>query len=72
MAQAQGADGGGGGLEELALDIGGLARRGDVERLFEVGAFERVGLVEDGERLKAAGGDQAFDGELAAGEVSST
>ena len=52
-----------------ALDFGGLARRGDVESLFEVRAFQGVGLVEDGERLEAAGGDQAFDGELSAREV---
>ena len=40
-----------------------------VDRLLEVGALERVRLVEDGERLHSAGAEQPLDGDLDAGHV---
>ena len=52
------------------LHLGRLARRRHVDGLFEERPFQRIGLVEDGERLELAGGHQAFDGELAAGDVA--
>ncbi len=69
VAQADGVDGVRSGLEKLPLHFGRLARRGDIESLFEVRAFQRVRFVEDRKWLEPAGGDQPFDGKLAARDV---
>ena len=58
---------------DQALD-GRLRRLGEpggrhVDRLLEVGALERVRLVEDGEGLHSAGAEEPLDGDLDAGHV---
>ena len=46
-----------------ACSVGGARRRrGDVDRLFEGGTVERVGLVEDGQDGELAVGEQSLDG----------
>src|SRR5262249_53496787 len=42
-------------------------RRRDVDCLFKKGPVERIGFVEQRERLQAAAGDQSLDGVFAAG-----
>lgn len=68
VGEAESGDGGGDGFEDRRLDSGGVARRGDVDGFLKVRAVERVGFVEEGEGAEAAMGDDAFEGELAAGE----
>ena len=52
------------------LHLGGLARRRHVDGLLEERALQRIGLVEDGERLEFARGDQPFHGEFAPRNVA--
>src|SRR3954469_13578538 len=51
---------------DLFDDLWRLARRSDVDRLLEVGAVERVWLVEDREHLEPAVLEQPFDRHLVA------
>ena len=67
VAEAQGMGGLFGVLDDLGLQVRAEARRGDVERFFKKGAIQRVGLVEQGERLQTARGQHALQGDLGAG-----
>ena len=69
VRQAQGGHRGLRGLADLSLDLLGLAGGREVDGLFEVGAFQGVGFVEQGQGLELSGGDHAFERELAARNV---
>ena len=53
---------------QRGLDRHRLARRGDVDRLLEERAVERVGLVEDGQHLEGPGHQEGLDGDFGAGD----
>src|SRR4030095_10587453 len=50
------------------LDTLRVARRRNVESLFEKGAVERVGFVEQGQNAKLSSGQQALQGKLNPGD----
>src|SRR5262249_20510901 len=62
VAEAEYADRLGNRLEQFALRGLGRPGRRRVDRLFEVRALERIGLVENRERAELAMGGKAFDG----------
>jgi len=70
VAEAERGGGSGDGVEEIALNRAGGAGGGGVYGFFEVGALHRVGLIEDGEGVEAAGGHDGLDGEFGAGDVA--
>jgi len=69
MAQAERARCPCAGLDDRALYLSRLARRSDIDGLFEERAFRRVGFIEEGERAEFARGHQSFEREFAAGNV---
>src|ERR1700674_2439419 len=54
VGQAKRASGSCRGCQDLRLPLLGQPRRRDVDRLLEEGAVQRIGLVEDGQRLELA------------------
>src|SRR5436305_11606491 len=69
VAQSQSLDGARGGLDQRLLHLRGFAGGRYVNGLFEERPLEQVGFIEDGERLKPASGNQAFDRELAPRDI---
>ena len=52
-----------------SLGVLGLSGGCDVDGLFKIGAFQRVGFVEYRQRLEPSRGDHPFEGELAAWNI---
>ena len=53
---------------QRGLDQGRLAGRGDIDRLFEERAVERVGLVEDRQHLEDPAHQEGLDRDFGAGD----
>jgi len=72
VGETKGTDGVGRGAANGGLLNASEARRRDVDGFFEVGAFERIGLVENGEEFEFAVEEDAFDCYFDAGTYCST
>jgi hypothetical protein len=70
MGKAKCARGIGGTACDFALCRVREARRRDVNSFFEVGTFERIGLIKNRENSETTFGEQPFDGHFPAGNVA--
>ena len=59
-----------GAVDDAVVSLIRQAGRRDVNRLLEIRALERVGLVENRENAQLAPGEQCFDGNFRAGNVA--
>ncbi len=64
VRQAQGGHCGLRGFTDALLDFWRLAGRRDVDGFLEIGAFQRVGFVEQRQGLELSRGDHAFEREF--------
>ena len=70
VREAEGANGGRGAIAKPGLLRCGESRRRDVDCFLEIGAFERIGLVEEGENAETAAVEESFDGDFPARNVT--